>query len=402
MNVIVFDDDLGACFAAHTYRKLIRRGEVVVVSRSKTPGYARSLLPYYAVGLLEEPFLISGRLLETSDLVRIVSASDVVVEEKYEISVKRRVYTNPLVLISVWPELAPSDDRTINLLYPEDAEELSEKLAYINDIVVTGGIAALPLVDALLNVGVKPKLVWHTGEFDEDFTGLLTKRLETKGVKLVPEIPSHYTLIVNFGGGWIPSNPFLKRRAEFVQVDALGKALVNDALYAIGLATMVKEPEGIFHTVRSEEEVLLQAFNFAMGLVDMRAPSLRRYYAARLDDVVFASFGFTQKEAAELKLNPVVTRIRGWGRWSNTVIKAIASKQGLLLGVQAQVDAESSILLGMLYHAVVSRAKIDELARAFCPLDPQAPSLGDPLSRTFQALLRKIVMGKAGRRVQHI
>lgn len=391
MVLILIGGDVGTCLAAHEFRKLVRREEVVLATETSRPGYSRTLLPYYAAGLVESPILIGKDTILIADLVKVVPANSVRLANNGEVEIGGRVYDNPRILVSLWPELRMNG--VVNLLTPEDAELLREKVGRLRKVVVVGGCTALPVVDAMLQAGMEVQLVWRVEGFDEDFASIIADDLRRRGVKIVAEIPQpeQGSIIVNYGFGDAPQAFPLGLGAARVKVDWCGKVAGSArSIYAIGLATEVVEPEGTAHAVGSEEEVLLQAWNFASAIAGARVPPLRRYLAVRLGNTLYVSLGFTQREAEELRLEWSATRVRGWGAQKGTVVKAIASREGELIGAQIAVDAENSAIVGLLYFAVLTRAKLHEASRVLSPIDRLTLSFSDPFGKAFRALYRKI------------
>jgi NADPH-dependent 2,4-dienoyl-CoA reductase/sulfur reductase-like enzyme len=399
--LVIVGGDLGACYAAHEYRKLVRREEVILVTDSAYVGYARTLLPYYAAGLVKSPVLLSEELLSVADLVKVVQASSFELTESGEAKIGGKYYANPRLLFSLWPALR--EQGAIDLLTPEDAELLRERVDEGRSVTVAGGCAALPVVDAMLRAGVKVQLVWSCESFDDDIARLMLQDLERLGVKTVPEIPrpERGEVVVNYGWGRALGPPQLGLGGAGVRVDRNCKVLgcARD-VYALGLATEVVEPEGLAHRVGSEEEVILQALNFASSAVDASTPAVRRYAVARVGERVYASLGLTQREAEGLGIDCSATRVRGWGVYRDIVVKAVASREGALLGVQVVARAELSPVIGLLYFAVAARANLSEISRVLSPLNPSEPSLGDPFGKAFKALYRKAALRPEAKRAQ--
>jgi NADPH-dependent 2,4-dienoyl-CoA reductase/sulfur reductase-like enzyme len=399
--LIVIGSDVGSCLAAHEFRKLIRREEVVLAAESSRLGFSRTLLPYWAVGLVKSPIAVSRNMISIVDLVKVVPARSVRLAKDGKVEIDGKIYDNSRVLVSLWPELRRNG--VIDLLTPEDAELLRERLERARKVVVVGGFTALPVVDAMLRAGVEVQLVWNADGFDEDFASLIADDLRKRGVKIVAEVPHPEpdSVVVNYGFGNPPYIPSLGLGGTKVRVDWRCRvAGCSRDIYAIGLATEVIEPEKLVHTVGSEEEVLLQALNFASSVAGARAPALRRYLAVRLGNTVYASLGLTQREAEEHRLEWTATRIRGWGAQKDTLVKAIASRRGELIGVQVATESEKSTIIGLLYFAVLTRARLLEASRALCPIDPLPPSFSDPFGKAFRALHRKVELRPEAKRAQ--
>jgi len=400
--LIAVGGDLGACYAVHEYRKLVRREEIVLVTDSTRVGYARTLLPYYAVGLAKSPVLIGKEMLSIVDLVKVVPASSFELAVDGEVKIGRKGYAGPRMLFSLWPALRERD--VIDLLTPEDSELLREEMEKRRRVVVTGGCAALSVVDAMLRVGVEVQLAWSCDGFDDDIASLIAEDLRRQNVKMMAEIPrsERDAVIVNYGWGSAPNFPQLGLGGARVRVtcDCRVAGHARD-VYAIGLATEVAEPEGSTHGVGSEEEVLLQALNFASAAVGVRVPAIRRYMAARLGEKVYASLGLTQREAERLGIEYSATRVRGWGTYKDVVVKAVASREGVLLGAQVAASVEHSAIIGLLYFAVATRAHLGEISRVLSPLNPLELSLGDPFGKAFKALFRKVTLRPEAKRAQH-
>jgi len=401
--LIVIGSDVGACLAAHEFRKLVRREEVVLAAESSKLGFSRTLLPYWAVGLVKSPVAVSKNIISIVDLVKVVPARLVQLAKNGKVEVDGNIYDNPRVLLSLWPELRRNG--VIDLITPKDAELLRESLERVRKVVVVGGLTALPVVDAMLRAGMEVQLVWNAEGFDDDFASMIASDLRKRDVKIVAEIPrpERDSVVVNYGFGNPPHMSSLGLGGTKVRVNWTCRVVgCSHDIYAIGLATEVAEPEGLVHAVGSEEEVLLQALNFASSVADARAPALRRYLAVRLGNTVYASLGLTQREAEEHQLEWAVTRIRGWGAHKGTLVKAIASRNGELIGVQVATDSENSAIIGLLYFAVLTRAKLLEASRALSPIDPLTPSLSDPFSKAFRALHRKIELRPEAKRAQRV
>jgi len=401
--LVVIGSDIGACLAAHEFRKLVRREEVVLAAESSRLGFSRTLLPYWAAGLVESPIAVSKNLISIVDLVKVVPARSLRLAKDGKFEIDGKIYDNPRVLVSLWPELRRNG--VIDLLTPEDAELLRERLEKVRKVVVVGGLTALPVVDAMLRAGVEVQLVWNSDGFDDDFASMIADDLRKRGVKIVVEIPRPEpdSVIVNYGFGTSPCMSSLGLGGTRVRVDWSCKVVgCSRDIYAIGLVTEVIEPEKHVHSVGSEEEVLLQALNFASSVASARAPALRRYLAVRLGNTVYASLGLTQREAEEHQLEWAVTKIRGWGTQKGTLVKAIASRNGELIGVQVATASENSAIIGLLYFAVLTRAKLLEASRALSPIDPLTPSLSDPFSKAFRALHRKIELRPEAKRAQRV
>jgi len=398
--MVIFGEDLAACLAAHEIRKINRREEVIIVRSSRSIGYSRRLLPYYAAGLVERAELIPGGLLEVADLVNVASSEAVSYGDGY-LMVDGRQIAKPVVLVSAWPLL--NRRGAVNILTPEDAEALRDALQAAKEVFITGGVAALPVVDALATAGWKVSLTWNCEEFDSDVESVLINELQRGGnVRLISEPPSDAPLLINFGGGDPPSLPLGRGAAEgFIPVDSSCRVAGSD-LHAIGLATKVAEPEGFKHRVACEEEVLLQAMNFAAFKVKAPFPPLRRYFVARFGGRVYASFGLTMGEAESIGYDAAATRIRGWGRCSDVLLKAIASREGHVLGLQVAINEEFAWMLGLLYFIVLSRAKLHEVSRAISPIDLQNPSFEGIFDKAFKALLRKAMLRSLARTSQRL
>ena len=399
MAIVIFGDDAAACTAAHDYRKIVRRGEVIIVRSSSRIGYLRSLLPYYAAGLIEKFELFSPFMLEVADLVELERSENVTIGDG-EVRVGSRVYAKPLVLFSAWQRLEGAG--VINLDTPEESEKLGEALSKAKEVIVVGGIAALPVVDALVKANYPVSLVWDDTCFDDDVSLFIREDLQSSGVKLLAQTPAPNSakLIVNYGGGTHPNLPLkLPLVNGRLRVDSGCRLLSCDAS-ALGLATEVLEPEGWSHAVRCEEETLLQAANFAARAAGIAFPVLRRYFVARFKDKVYASFGLTMKEAEAAGYHAAATRVRGWGRHSGTLVKAVASREGRLLGVQAVIRSEEDTALGLLYVAVVSRIRLLEASRALSPIDPEHQTADSIFSKAAKALLRKVTISKVAKSLQ--
>jgi|GEM_PF-1017934 len=400
MVLIIVGGDLGACYAAHEFRKLVRREEVILVADSAHVGYARTLLPYYAAGLVKSPVLIGKGTLSIADLIKVVPKSSFELTPDGEAKIGGGSYASPRILFSLWPSLR--ERGVVDLLTPEDAELLREKMEEGRRVIVIGGCAALLVVDAMLRAGAEVQLAWGCDCFDDDIASMIAEDLRRLSVKIV-EVPrsAQDAVIVNYGWGSAPNFPQLGLRGTKVRVDSGCKVAGQTRdIYAIGLATEVVEPEGVMHSVESEEEVLIQALNFASAAVGMRVPAVRRYAVVRLGERVYASMGLTQKELESMGVECSTTRVRGWGVYKDVVVKAIASREGTLLGVQVAVDAEHSAVIGLLYFAVATRAHLSEISRVLSPLDPLEPSLGDPFGKAFKALHRKVALRPEAKRAQ--
>ena len=403
MALLVFGDDAAACAAVHTFRKLVRRGDVVLVRCSGRLGYARHLLPYYAAGLVDEVVTVPEGLLEVVDMVDVVSCEEVSIRGGEVVEVRGREYEQPSVLLSIWPRVEGAG--VINLLTPEDAERLREALARAEEVVVLGGLAAMPAVDALAAVGLRVSLVWEEACFDEDVSSVIRTELQKAGVRLLAEPPGRdggRQLVVNYGGGEAPEIPLLPGvRVRRLRVDS-GCRLEGGRLAALGAATEVVEPEGSAHAVLCEEEAIAQALNFALREAGLEHAVLRRYFVARFRGRLYASLGLTAREAAALGYDPASTRIRGWGRREGALIKAVASREGRLLGVQAVIDADAGEALGALYAALLSRPRLLELSLALGPMTVEEPYAQTVFSKAFFALLRKAVLGRAVKSLQRL
>jgi hypothetical protein len=81
-------------------------------------------------------------------------------------------------------------------------------------------------------------------------------------------------------------------------------------------------------------------------------------------------------------------------------VKAIASRRGELIGVQVATESEKSTIIGLLYFAVLTRARLLEASRALCPIDPLTPSFNDPFGKAFRALHRKVELRPEAKRAQ--
>lgn len=359
-------------------------------------------MPYYAAGLVERYELIPPGVLEVADVVDIVPCSDVSIGGKYAI-VRGREYFKPRLLLVVWPLLP--EGNVINLLRPEDAESLKELLlSDTGELTVIGGLAALPVVDALVTASYRTSLAWDCTEFDSDISSVLCDDLQRAGVKLLADLPSpqQVRVAINYGEGRPPPLPFdLQSSSNRIRVDSGCRLSELDA-YALGLSTEIVEPEGRRHAVRCEEETLLQAMNFAACAVEAPFPPLRRYFVARFQGRVYASFGLTMSEAESAGYEPAATRIRGWGKSSNILLKAIASREGQLIGVQVVAGEEDAWMLGLLYSAVLARIKVCELSRALSPVDLKGSAFGNVFSKAFAALLRKTTLNRLARSMQRL
>lgn len=399
MVIVIFGDDAAACTAAHAYRKIVRRGEVVIVRSSDRIGYLRSLLPYYAAGLIEKFELFSPVLLEVADLVELERSENVALSDG-ELKVGDKVYAKPLILVSAWQREGGA--KVINLLTPEESEKLSEALSKADEVTVIGGITALPVVDALVKANYPVSLVWNDTCFDNDISTLIREDLQKSGVKLLVQRPAPQSvkLIVNYGEGTHLNLPVkLPLRNGKLIVDSSCRLLGCEAS-ALGLATEVLEPEGWSHSVRCEEETLLQATNFAARAAGIAFPVLRRYFVARFKGKVYASFGLTMREAEIAGYDAAATRVRGWGKHSDAILKIVASREGRLLGAQAIVKSEEELALGLLYVAVLSQMRLLEASRALSPVDPEYPTADNIFSKAFNALLRKVVISRLAKSLQ--
>jgi len=385
MPVLVLGDDAASCIAVHEYRKVVRRDRVILVRFSKELGYLRCLLPYYAVGLVNDYRAISPAVLEVVDMVEVVPLADVADEVG---ALKEVGAPGWKILLAAWPSMDAKG--VVNLLRPEDAEELRMVLDERREVVVYGGVAALPVVDALVRAGYRVSLVWDGKEFDEEMLWKLRDDLQRAGVRLLAELPepSGDRVIVNYGGGTAMTPLDLPLTGGRVYVDAATRVVGRD-VYALGMATSVVEPEGFVHEVRCEEEALLQARNFAAHGTGTPHPPLRRYFAGRFLGRVYASFGLTMREAEALKVEASATRIKGWGALGDAVLKVVASRDGSLLGVQVIVSEEWSWALGLLYVMVLARMDLATASRALKPIDPWSSVVDCPFSKAFSALLRK-------------
>ncbi|RLE88834.1 MAG: hypothetical protein DRJ67_00985 [Thermoprotei archaeon] len=404
--LVILGDDAASCLLAHIYRKIVRRGEVLLVARSKLLGYAHVLLPYYSAGLIDSPQLISRPLLELADLVRVVAWDHVEARRPGELVVEGKAYLSPRLVVSAWPSCEAVRGRAVlSLETPEDAETLKDLLsAGLSEVVVLGSAAALPLVDSLLRAGIKPILVWEGAPFDSDMLSVLLEDLKARGVKLVDDLDKapRSALHVSYAWGLAPQYPQLGLTARRIRVDETGSVQGLTSVWALGCATEVIGSGGHIHSVESEEEVLLQAIACALSLAGAGSLAVTRYFTARLGDRVYASLGLTQREAEQLGMRPAVTRIRGWGPWSNTLVKLVASRGARLVGAQLVIGAEATGLLGLLYHAVRARAGLHDLLCALSPLNPLQPILDDPLHHAFWALLRKTALKHWARERQRL
>ncbi|RLF06769.1 MAG: hypothetical protein DRK00_00620 [Thermoprotei archaeon] len=404
--LIILGDDVASCLLAHIYRKIVRRGDVLLVARSEPIGYAHALLPYYSAGLVDTPQLISRPLLELADLVRVIAWDHVEIRSPNELVVGGEAYSNPHLVISAWPSCEPlKGRRVLSLETPEDAEVLKDFLSSgLEEAVVLGGAAALPLVDSLVRVGVKPTLVWGEGPFDSDVLSMLLEDLRAQGVKLAERLEEapRDALHISYAWGWAPQYPRLGLAAPRISVDKSCRVLGLSDVSAFGCATEVVGPEGYTHLVESEEEAMLQATSCALSLAGLEPLTAARYFAARLGDKIYASLGLTQREAERLSMKPAVTRIRGWGLRSSALIKLVASRDARLIGAQLIVGAEAADLLGLLYYAICAKASLHDLLCTLSPLDPSRPILDTPLHHAFWALLRKTALRRLARELQRL
>ncbi|HDD33884.1 MAG TPA: hypothetical protein ENG30_01895, partial [Thermofilaceae archaeon] len=158
--LLVMGDDVAACLLVHAYRKFDRKSRVILVARTRDLGYSHRLLPYYSVGLTTSLRMFSQQLLELVDTVRVVLLDEIELVGMDRVIIRGEV--NPLsrLVIAGWLAPHPYRRQVLHLSNPQSAEELRDLLeAGLRSVVVLEGLGALPLVDALVRVGIRPIFV---------------------------------------------------------------------------------------------------------------------------------------------------------------------------------------------------------------------------------------------------
>ncbi|MEM1509007.1 MAG: hypothetical protein QXY49_05085 [Thermofilaceae archaeon] len=372
---------------------------------SECPGFSYSLLPYYAVGLTASPQLISTTLLSSSDLIEVINPQDIKVTGPGEFIVDEEVHRGTL-LVSIWPEPDIGARKCLNLKNPESAKLLRECLHTEKHVTVIGSIAALPLIDALLKAGFK-QLYFYLDKsakiFDNDIQEQILKNLTECGVKLIDGLDKidEKSLIVSYAWGKAPQPIWLSlKRGSRIIVDRFCNVMGIPGIKAIGCATKIVGQKGYKFDVTCEGESMLQAQSCFLDLIGLEPVNIKRCFIAQLGDKLFASLGMLPSEAESLGRRVSVTKIRGWGAWSETSLKIVASQKGKLLGIQLITSLDKAMLIGFLYCIVRAEENLRKLLYALNPLAVFELSFEDPFHRALQALFRKIVLRALAKRSQ--
>lgn len=405
MTLVILGDDLSACIVAHNYRKVSRKDRVLLAKTSEYPGFSYSLLPYYAVGLIASPQLISTALLSSSDLIEVINLQDIEVTRPGEFIVDEEVHRGTL-LISIWPEPDVGARKCLNLKNPESAKLLRELLHTRKRVTVIGSIAALPLIDAFLKAGFK-QLSFYLDKnvkiFDNDIQDQILKNVIDCGVRLIDSIDKidDKSLLVSYAWGKAQQLTWLSLKENSrITVDRFCNVVGVSGTKAIGCATRIVGQKGYGFDVTCEGESMLQAQSCFLDLIGLEPVNIKRCFIAQLGDKLYASLGMLQSEATSLGIRVSVTKVRGWGVWSETSLKIVASRRGKLLGVQLITGLDKATLIGFLYCAVRAGENLRKLLYALNPLAVFELSFEDPFHRAIQALFRKVVLRVLAKRSQ--
>lgn len=300
---------------------------------------------------------------------------------------------------------------TINSV--EDAEKFNEYAEKSKHIAVIGaGAIGLEIAGELAKkkkevsvIEIAPRLL--PTATDQDMSDLLKKKLEEKGIKFyiprrVERIAKRYVLaegnktikadVVLMATGSKPNLNFLKDSGilfdKGILVNSRMQTNIPD-VYAAGDVIQTKsflneKPMLSNGAVPAYRQGTIAGTNIAGG--NDRYKGILNTFATVIDDVEFASTGFTEEYAKSQHMDVIFGRVKGTGiaQWfpeaRELIVKIIAEKStGRVIGVQAlgngaakRIDvAATAIAAGMTLEDFAS------LEFAYCP----------PVSNTYDTLL---------------